>query len=382
MNKERNCEINILKFAAVILVILIHYKIPGQAGETLRGMAAMAVPVFFMISGYYSYGITIKKLRKRIGRIFGLMVTANLIYFIWDICVELLSGRSPVLWLRENCTIKRLFVFLLTNESPFRGHLWFLGALLYSYLFLLLIFLWNKKSPFNRYFKNNQEKCLLVMVVILLSGNIAGGELLTQFKTDLQVPYIRNWLFCGIPFFCAAYCIHAYEERIRQYLNGKKLWCLLLLITVLNMIEVICMKQSELYITTILEAVIAFLLALHYQGRVQNGMAVFLGKLADKYGLWIYILQIIVIKNMQWLYQTYGTGDSMIMQWMNPFIAFLLTMLLAVIPVQIQALIRTSQYFYMAKPFPKRYNNSKRAVNYNNIKKQTTQERRDDYEQT
>ncbi len=69
-------------------------------------------------------------------------------------------------------------VFLVLNESPLRGHLWFLGALLYCYLFLLAL-----------------------------------GEALTAAGHNIQIPYVRNWLFCGIPSFLTGYLICGYKER-------------------------------------------------------------------------------------------------------------------------------------------------------------------------
>lgn len=332
--KEVNQGINVLKFIAVVSVILIHETFPGMAGIVAKGAAAMSVPVFFMVSGYYSYGAESGRIKKRALKIFKLMLIANFIYFVWDIAVEFLSGGSVRLWLRGNCSLKRLLVFILTNESPLRGHLWFLGALLYSYLFMIIFDAYAKKGRgrLAGTVAGNSISCLLVLSVLLLALNIAGGEFLTLYGKNIQIPYIRNWLFMGIPFFNIAYCIHAKEKRIYERISLDRLPLLLLVAIVLNIMEVWIMPQSGLYITTVFVNIITFLLALGY-ARPRSALLAKLGSLADKYGLWVYILQIIVIKNLRWFYEKNGISDMLIVQWLSPFAALILSFAAAAVAV-------------------------------------------------
>ncbi len=339
--RQSNDGINVLKFIAVVLVILIHETLPSAVGYIAKGVAAMSVPVFFMISGYYSYGADISRLQKRALRIFKLTVLANFIYFCWDIAVEVLSGGSVPAWFMENCAVKRVLVFLVTNESSLRGHLWFLGALLYSYLFFIIFVMYAEKgkSRFAEIIRKNQVRCLFIVCAALLVINIAGGEILTLCGKNIQIPYIRNWLFMGIPFFCMAYCIHAYEEDIYRIFSIKMIWFWLSVCILLNVIEVWMMPQSCLYISTIFVNILTFLLALK-AGKVRNTVFVRLGKLADKYGLWVYILQIIVIKNLRWFYAQYGVDDNIIVQYLSPIIVIILSFVLSVIPVWIAGVIK------------------------------------------
>ena len=99
----------------------------------------MSSTLFFMISGYYSYDLSGRAIGNKVKRTFLMVLLANTLYFIWDICVEILFGKPIQTWFRANCSVKRVIVWIMTNESPFRGHLWFLGALLYAYLFLYFV---------------------------------------------------------------------------------------------------------------------------------------------------------------------------------------------------------------------------------------------------
>ncbi|MBD5444516.1 MAG: acyltransferase [Lachnospiraceae bacterium] len=339
--RQSNEGINVLKFIAVVLVILIHETFPAEVGLIAEGIAAMSVPVFFMVSGYYSYGADVYKLQKRALKIFKLMLLANFIYFCWDIAVEVLSGGNVSEWFKESCNVKRVLVFLITNESSLRGHLWFLGALLYSYLFFMIFAMYAEKgkSRLAEIIRKNQVRCLFIVCVLLLGLNIAGGEILTLCGKNIQIPYIRNWLFMGIPFFCMAYCIHAHEKDIYRIFSLKMIWLWLAVSILLNVIEVWLMPPSGLYITTIFVNILTFLLALR-TGKVRSTVLVRLGNLADKYGLWVYILQIIVIKNLRWFYVRYGVDDNIIIQILSPFIAIILSFVLSVIPVWIAGVIK------------------------------------------
>ncbi len=50
---QRNSGIDILKVICSFLVICIHKRFLGVAGEYIRALSRVAVPVFFIISGYY-----------------------------------------------------------------------------------------------------------------------------------------------------------------------------------------------------------------------------------------------------------------------------------------------------------------------------------------
>lgn len=342
--KRTDNGINVLKFIAVVLVILIHETLPGNFGLLIEGLAAMSVPVFFMVSGYYSYGASILKIRERTIKILWLTILVNVIYFIWDIAIEFFSGASVPDWIRQNCSLKRFLVLLLTNESPFRGHLWFLGALTYSYLFLLILLMYIERGRgrFARIIKENRIKFMFSLSVLLLILNLACGEFLTFYGKNIQIsyiPYIRNWLFMGIPFFSLAYCIHAYEEHIYRRFGTDKICLILALLLLLNIAEVWFMPGSGLYITTIFVNITAFLLALRFP-IIKSPILVRLGNLADKYGLWVYALQIMVIKSLRWLYGQWGIEDKAVVLYLSPLIALVISFIISIIPVWISSVIK------------------------------------------
>ena len=53
---DRNQCLNFLKGLGSTGVVFIHITFPGLTGEIISKMAQFAVPVFFMITGYYALG--------------------------------------------------------------------------------------------------------------------------------------------------------------------------------------------------------------------------------------------------------------------------------------------------------------------------------------
>lgn len=49
----RNTSLDILKGVAALFVIWIHEQFPGVTGHLVNRIGAFAVPVFFMVSGYF-----------------------------------------------------------------------------------------------------------------------------------------------------------------------------------------------------------------------------------------------------------------------------------------------------------------------------------------
>lgn len=321
--QDRNQAVNCLKMFSVIAIFLIHCKFPGKTGEIIRGVASFGVPVFFLIAGFYSYQIPTEKIKKRIGHILGLVAAANLFYLLWDIVFLRLTGEQVTAWFAETFSGKKLLVFLLFNETPLRGHLWFLGALLYCYIVLLLA--------------AGQEKrrFLKVGVVLLLTGNILLGEAATALGHNLQIPYVRNWLFCGLPFFFLGYLLKAekteHPEKKTIRLSGKIQLSVMAVCVVTAAGEAWLIPDTELSVSTMALAILAFIYVTEKDteteitGKITGKWLAFI----DANASLIYILQVAVIKSIQWGEQRFGMMPDGFMGWLNPFLAFAATCLLA-----------------------------------------------------
>lgn len=334
---ERNQAVNQLKMLSVTAIFLIHCKFPGRAGEIIRGVASFGVPVFFMIAGFYSYRISRSKIRKRAGHLFQLIIGANLFYLVWDLAYLCLTGENVAVWTAENLNWKKLLIFLLFNETPLRGHLWFLGALWYCYLLLLLFAV--VLSGRNQQGKEWYSRAGKAVTAVLLLGNLVLGEALTGLGHNLQIPYVRNWLFCGVPCFLAGYLIRERQENQTACKMTRKMMIVLIVFcAVFGAVETCLIPDSELYLGTLLLALFSFMYVAYRDGK-KTGCASWYLEFVDRNASLIYILQVAVIKTLQLILQRTGLGDNKVMAWIMPFAAFALTCLTAELVTKIRVCI-------------------------------------------
>ena len=82
--KGKNRSLNILKFICATLVVFIHCKFPGEFGKIIENYGRIAVPIFFMISGYFVYNNIRSKVFKKFKRIFILLLGACAFWFTFN----------------------------------------------------------------------------------------------------------------------------------------------------------------------------------------------------------------------------------------------------------------------------------------------------------
>ena len=64
MNMKNDC-LNVCKGIAAFFIVFIHCNFPSPVGGMMNGLARFGVPLFFMVSGYFSYGKGMDTVKKR-----------------------------------------------------------------------------------------------------------------------------------------------------------------------------------------------------------------------------------------------------------------------------------------------------------------------------
>ena len=67
--REKNAYVAELKLLCASFVVFIHVDFPGDLGLVMNYVSRFAVPLFFIISGYYSYHAGVKTITKRLRKI-------------------------------------------------------------------------------------------------------------------------------------------------------------------------------------------------------------------------------------------------------------------------------------------------------------------------
>ena len=84
-NSNRNESIDILKAICALLIVCIHIQVPNPLNLLLLPVTRIAVPIFFMITGYYyDFNAEKKKKNRQIIHIIKLVIGANLFYFFYN----------------------------------------------------------------------------------------------------------------------------------------------------------------------------------------------------------------------------------------------------------------------------------------------------------
>lgn len=205
MNEQKNNTLELLKLFASYMVVFIHVLFYGRIGIVFDALARFAVPFFFLISGFYSYQITTKKIKKRIINILSLLIFATVCYTIFKILPLLLQGNIDGIacYFKKYMDFKNIVKLLVFNIPISSLHLWYLFAAIYVYVifyFLTVIRL--------------NEKVIFIISFSLLFLHILLGECLSVFGIIIPIPIVRNFALMGFPFFTIGMVVKKYENNL------------------------------------------------------------------------------------------------------------------------------------------------------------------------
>lgn len=250
----KNHCLNVWKGIAAFAVVLIHCTLPGVPGEIIKGIARFAVPLFFLISGYFAYGREDAVLRRRESHILRLYVGAVAVYYLWAAIRYFLSQRTfaqmgAELFPDGGRTVSDLLLFNRTAMAP---HLWFMGALVYCYLFYRLLA------------RKRLEERVYLLIPVLLAANLLLGE--GRGLTGIAVPvrWIRSFWLTGFPFFLWGSWFACREKQGGLRLHRGAGMALVAAGMILSSVECLWSGYDELYVGSILTAGGLFSLALAF----------------------------------------------------------------------------------------------------------------------
>lgn len=195
---KRNETLDVLKGFACLAVVILHCPFPTKLGSVLSIYTRFAVPLFFVISGYFckfSFNKSDRnKLKKKMAHIQKIFASGIALYAFVGICI---NGGIVL----NRITPTEIFELIFLNAIPksifpYGGHLWFLLALLYCYPIYYIL---------NRVFRGSASLygCAAVVIVIRYVFAIL---IENQFVPGKECYYTNVWL-TGLPFFVMGACI-------------------------------------------------------------------------------------------------------------------------------------------------------------------------------
>ena len=195
-----------LKCLCAFLVVMIHVNSPFRF--ELLPLTQTAVPIFYLISGYFLVGpdslINRSRITKTLKKIAGIAIVANLVYLLFLAALNFhrCGDFYNILPYFKPSNLLSLLVF----GGTVSGHLWYLNAYMFALLLtgLIIKLKWQKIIPF------------------LIFAGLAVAILLGQYSRLTSLPDIgyalnRNGFTIAFPCVMTGACIRIYESRLRNF---------------------------------------------------------------------------------------------------------------------------------------------------------------------
>jgi len=319
---KRNSLIDLFRFVCAFMVVLIHIKLPGDfANGFFFPLTRMAVPFFFMVSGYFLADENTERMKQRLNKqirsVFWLFAGAMLALFLVELLIDLAQNPGgtqkylSVLWDWNNWY--RLIA--VNNTSRFyAGHLWYLSALLYSMVLIRLALEYHELKK-------------MYWIAVVLGLLLVPLMVLQRINGKVPKELLLNFLFPGLAYVIGGAWIKCSAQRILKW--PRKLVVLLPVIFSLLTIgerwlvyAVFGFGSLTTFFNGMLLAASLIVLSIHFPSA---GERTPLPKWGAKYSLMIYICHMGFIDILNAVAKSWGFQNAAWYQWSAPFFVFLVS---------------------------------------------------------
>lgn len=226
MENKRNIYLDLFKFILAFMVVCIHFN----TDSVLFPIYRVAVPSFFMISGYFSFSndqsLQNQKNKKLIKSAIRYLIIGSVIYLIFDLISIFVCLISKIPHTELQHLILTGKISGMGMPLLFGHHLWFLLSLL---ILALLHYLICKHQ------KENWYK-FLIPISILLALFLGGyGSLFNIISLPQTIS--RNAFLIGLPLFGIGFNIKKHNVCITSKLAKLIILFLAIIILFLSILE-------------------------------------------------------------------------------------------------------------------------------------------------
>ena len=245
------------RLIASFFVVVIHVPFPGAFGNVISCLSRFAVPMFFAITGYFSFGADSRKLARRMGYIFRLNLLATSLAILckyqrlsgWDAGVLL---KLQQLMPNRERTVRWIFL----HVNPFSGELWYLTAIFFCYVGVWVYVRFVQKTE-------NDYRLLYRISLVLFLIRFFAGDLLRFAGVPIPFYVFRDGWFLGLPMFTLGLFLRQYQDGIlaRFPLTGKSFLLLSGICFLLSFLQWQLMEKPELPLGTVAQVALLLLFA-------------------------------------------------------------------------------------------------------------------------
>lgn len=316
--KKRNDSFDFLKGIACLAVVLMHIELPGTAGTIVQCMTRWSVPLFFAVSGWFLKSDDPAECRRKALRIAKMALYASLFYAVLFTILHLISGDLGAYFRKEVTPLNLALWVVFNNPCYINGALWFLFALIYTYLAYAFMV------------KRGLTKHKLPICIILLVCHFALAYLPAVLHIRGVKSLYRNWLFEGLAFFLLGRILsERTAARPAEYRPG--LWALLIFGgLLLSLPERYLIGHDFSVHMSSVATLIGMLLWAAGRGSAERRLPQRMVTLGRDLSLYVYIIHNAVYRTLLTFLTPAGIREAIAVQWALPFVVLLLSILIAV----------------------------------------------------
>ena len=273
---RRNVWLDIFRYFLAFLVVSIHTS-TTIGGIDFSPLCRIAVPAFFMISGYFSYKQNhddeLESAKKAVKRNFIYMIITISLLVTLRVIRILIDGDNLVDYIYSVMNGDLFFNILFLNYFPAIGQGWFILALFLISLVQYFLVKYKHTNLLNFFIPIG-----LVLLMTPYIYQICG-------KGVLQLEYYRNWLILGYPCFSIGYVLNKYIKNNNKAWKGILELFFALTFIVTSFLEKKYLTEFEYYISSLLSA-FCFVLFFDYIGKAKRGEK--FAKFETNFSKWFY----------------------------------------------------------------------------------------------
>lgn len=313
---QRASSLDVLKCLAAFFIVWTHC---GYGSKMVLPVIRTAVPLFFLITGYY-YPMLVHRGRMS-AHLLKMVRMAFLAVIFYLVCFGEWWLGNVAEWLMQTFSKENVKDWLLFNDvgtfSPLMGHLWYFFAVIYGLVLMIVL-------------DRLRMTGILYAVSPLLFCFLVGYD-----YCDETAMYVRNFLFYALPFLLIGRFLREKGARVVSLFTGRKVfWMVVAVSVVLSYCELMMRLHGptggnrEIYIFTLPLIVAVFCMALRHPLWGKNSWAALLGRC---YSAYIYIFHMFIADYGRQCVD--AMGKNVLSVALLPFIVFGLSLLFSVVYV-------------------------------------------------
>ncbi len=326
MNKIRWKSFDVLKGLSCIAVVLIHYNFSGDLGLSVKTFCRFAVPTFLIISGFFFLSdgkMNDAKVVAKIRHIANLLLGSGVFYAVFTFIYfkATTSNWNWINYLAERATAGKMVKFFFTNDPLVYSHLWYLMAVIYCYIFALMVF--NKEKRIKLIYLLAPVLLILYSCMQEFGAAIGIRSTLPIAQAEEVLSVYNLFVFRALPFFLFGMIIKKHYVKISR-IPVNTIGAVIIFIAggCLAIYERTLFRESQFYVGTY---VMVFAMVLTAVKKPEAEIKL-LGYIGRELSLYVYILHIAVGRALDVIARELAFRDTLFYTWGRAFLVLILSL--------------------------------------------------------